>query len=585
MRVSWMLYAICGFLTVGSGCKTEDSPADPDAGDADLDSFDGGDADVDRADGDLSDGDVADGDPPDGEPPPSCGEPNPIRVTDIPAELHELVEVLADGSFEGGTTEIRARESPRNPDLDLARMEISPLAARTGERGFLVEAGPGEAGELTVRALTDKGKESRYSMWVRSPAGPTVVRGVLSYENAAGRTVTDVVLGPEVTVGREWTEVALSDYATANFDWAQFGLSVMPNTTLHIDDFSVQVPLWRLPVLEGEIRTVGGIEVPATSVAPFLFTILIHIEDPQELLSDELYFRRKSIIFRELSRVVAEHGGILTIQPELEWADGAERFMPGLLGQLATDYGVVYSTHTHGPACLDPEGTPFGNNACAEHRDWSRELNDEDVVRYVSDRALAFGDASGTPVTDHNGQWTWDSFWLLEGAGMATLSAFKDGRVQRSFDTLITNPWRPSQVPANDEPEAYFVHDPAGPLIYVPGVGHTVSKYDDRLLDEAGRFAAQFLARADADRVNTFYLVTHVDHFYSLDGLTPFEYIHYDPDTELETLSDEFLRHLAFWDDLLETLIDPLVAEGYVRWASLPQMGEAFIRWEDQCRR
>ena len=336
---------------------------------------------------------------------------------------------------------------------------------------------------------------------------------------------------------------------------------------------------------DSDFGDLSGIEVPNEPVAPFLFSILIHIEDPQELLSNEEYFRRKSIVFRELARIIDGHGGFLTIQPELEWAQGAERFMPDLLEQLATDYGVVYSTHTHGPACRDPEGIPFGNNACAEHPDWSRDITDDDIVRYVSDRATAFGDASGSPVTDHNGQWTWDSFWLLEDAGMVTLSAFKDGALQRSFDTLITNPWRPGQVAARDDPDAYFVHDPSGPLIYVPGVGHTVTKYDDRVLDEASRFAANFIARADPDRVNTFYLVTHVDHFYSLDGLMPSEYIGYDPRTGLETLSDEFQRHLDEWDHLLETLIDPLVAEGYLQWASLPQMGEAYIRWEEACGR
>ena len=30
-------------------------------------------------------------------------------------------------------------------------------------------------------------------------------------------------------------------------------------------------------------------------------------------------------------------------------------------------------------------------------------------------------------------------------------------------------------------------------------------------------------------------------------------------------------------------LIDPLVAEGYLQWTSLPEMGELYRAWEESC--
>ena len=53
--------------------------------------------------------------------------------------------------------------------------------------------------------------------------------------------------------------------------------------------------------------------------------------------------------------------------------------------------------------------------------------------------------------------------------------------------------------------------------------------------------------------------------------------------TGAPTYSDEFQQDLKYWDDLLTDLIDPLVAEGYLQWASLPEMGELYLEWEEEC--
>ncbi|MBT3223655.1 MAG: hypothetical protein HN348_31675, partial [Proteobacteria bacterium] len=309
---------------------------------------------------------------------------------------------------------------------------------------------------------------------------------------------------------------------------------------------------------------------------------LIHIEDPESVVTSEEFFRRKTAVFEELAKTLHGHGGFLTIQPELEWITGANAFMPGVPSQLVKDYNVVYSTHTHGPVCVDEQtGIPYGNKACSRHPEWSPHITDDDVVTYIADRVDAIEAAANTTVTDHNGQWDWANFYLVEQAGIKTVAAYK--YEQRSFDTLITNPWRPAQTPPKTDAEGYFVHDPDGPVIFLPGVGQSVSKYDERIDEEVSRYMAQYIALADPDRVNTLYIVTHVDHFYSLNGQSPSHYIKYNAANGDMALSPEFESHLAYWDDLLTDLVDPLVAGGYVQWASLPEMGEAYEEWEANC--
>jgi hypothetical protein len=92
---------------------------------------------------------------------------------------------------------------------------------------------------------------------------------------------------------------------------------------------------------------------------------------------------------------------------------------------------------------------------------------------------------------------------------------------------------------------------------------------------------SQVIYHADPGRVNTFYALTHADHFHASDYSA--DYVAYDEATGQVTYSSEFLQDLQYWNDLLTELIDPLVAEGYLQWTSLPEMGELYAEWERDC--
>ena len=93
---------------------------------------------------------------------------------------------------------------------------------------------------------------------------------------------------------------------------------------------------------------------------------------------------------------------------------------------------------------------------------------------------------------------------------------------------------------------------------------------------------SQFIRFADPERVNSFYVITHVGHFYSRIG-DP-NYLKYNQASGDVQFSQEFLDHLNAWDEMLAEVIDPLVKEGYLRWTSFAEIGALYEAWESACQ-
>jgi len=344
----------------------------------------------------------------------------------------------------------------------------------------------------------------------------------------------------------------------------------------------IEAEQWSEPSICRLERTVGGIRVPLTPVAPFHFNVLIHIEDPRLLLQNESYFREKTVVFTELARILHKHGGFLTIQPEEDWPMAALRYAPETLSNLVADYGVTFSTHTHGPACRDAGGRLRSNQDCNECRScpgWTTIETDEDPTTpaYVASLRELISEVSGANVSDHNGNFHYDNPDGLAGAGIETWSAFKDHNTQSTFDQLFTNPWRPTACDAIASPDIFQTHDPEGAIVFIPGWGQAITRHPERIRERLAGMLGQVLCYADPERVNTFYIVTHVDH-YRGDGEP---YIDIDDTTGEATFHEAFLRDLACWEETLTELIDPLVAKGYLAWTPLPEIGELFVEWEE----
>lgn len=510
----------------------------------------------------------------------ACTNPNPHRAV-ISEALLDWHNWLEDGSFEKGQTDVQISHHHLDTLAYTATAERSRAAARTGDWGYAITAGPGEGLTFSVKAYVEKGEDILFSFWVKSTVEETTIEPLVFWVTGEGGWGEPTRHGT-VTVGPEWTEVRFVADTTKGVRYVLLSFEAGPNTNIYVDDFQVALPAWRLAEYAGESRVVGGVPVPPEPVAPVHFALLIHIEDPQQVENVRAYFEQKTAVFRELSRICHEHGGFLTIQPEHAWPQAAEAgFHPGLLTELARDYGTVYSTHTHGPKCRDDAGVLRSSGDCRDKPEWDHNLGDDDVVEYVAALRDLLESASGTTVADHNGNWDFTKSSRFSEVPMLTMSAYKNFNNQRTYDRLIINPWRPGQVNANANIEAFMTHDPNTKVIYIPGWGQALTRHHGRAQDRLRPMLSQVIHHADPDRVNTFYALTHVDHFHA-DDYSP-DYIAYDEATGQVTYSPEFLQDLQYWDDLLTELIDPLVAEGYLQWTSLPEMGELYVEWEKGC--
>ena len=507
--------------------------------------------------------------------------PNPLRAI-VSDDLLVWRNWSEDGGFERGMDAVVVLDHPA-AQLSLASVTRSSDAARSDGYGVRIESAAGEGVLFALRAKIEKGESTRCTFWVRSADEPVQLEViVLGVESGQAEPRPMYTANAPFEIDTEWTEVQFTFDNTRGVDYALFAVDIGPGRTIDIDDVAVEAEQWAPPSVCRLERTVGGIQVPLTAVTPVHFNVLIHIEDPRLITRNEQYFRLKTTVFRELARVLHEHGGFLAIQPEEDWPTAALAFAPTTLSDLARDYGVVFSTHTHGPACLDADGRLRSNQDCNECRTcpgWREIEIDTDpcTPEYIGALRELISDVSGTEVTDHNGNFHYGNTEALAEAGISTWSAFKDHNTQSTFDQLFTNPWRPSECDAIESPETFQTHDPRSSVIFVPGWGQAITRHPERLHDRLAAMLAQVLCHADPDRINTFYIVTHVDHYKGEDGEP---YLEVDESTGRVTLHEAFTRDLGYWDETLTELIDPLVAEGYLQWTSLPEIGRLFLEWE-----
>jgi len=503
--------------------------------------------------------------------------PNPIRAL-VSETLEEPWEIYEDGSFESGEHNIQSFSPYDPPPPVIPVVERLQNDAHTGAWSYRINNTGPDSAEFSVWINPDKAEDVSFSCWVKSASAEIAdIQPFLLFEST--RPVSGPVTGDLYTVGDTWIRVFLTASTTHGFRFAHAGIQVPPGCSLLIDDVSVTVPVWKQPAPTGTI--IGGVRVPASPVAPVNICFSIHIEDPQNLITDESYFWEKTTVFQKLAELFHTHGGYLNIQPELEWGIASEQYAPDTFSNLVSDYNTSFSTHTHGPVCKDPNGVPYGSKYCQSHPEYDRNITEQDIADYIKHRREKFEALSGISVTDHNGNFDMVHKNRLFSVGVRTLSVFKNQNTQKTYDYLITNPWRPSDADALTDPDAFLTHDPENELIYIPGVGSNLTKRHERVNLKVRRFAGQFIKHADPGRVNAMNLVLHVDAFLPDDPNDDHDYIVVQGSGEPQiTCSDAFNRHLQYWDDMLTETIDPLVQAGYLQWATHSEIAENFITWE-----
>jgi len=502
--------------------------------------------------------------------------PNPIRAV-VSTELEEPWEIYEDGGFESGEHEIRTVSHYLDSPPAAPTVERTQESVYSGSWAYKVENTGPDTVEFSIWVNPDKAEDITFSCWVRSAFAACNLRPFIVFETA--RLVDGPDYGDITTIDNDWTQVSFTTSTTQGFRFAHVGIELPPNSTLYIDEVSVTVPVWKVAETTGTV--VGGVDVTAEPNAPVTICFSIHIEDPQNLITDETTFWKKTVVFEELARLFHAHNGYLNIQPELEWALASERYAPATFSDLAQNFNVTYSTHTHGPVCKGPDGTPYGAGFCQAHPEYDRNITEQDIATYIQIRNEKFTELSGIMVTDHNGNFDMVNKNLLYPVGVQTLSVFKSKYTQKSYDYLLTNPWRPSNGNTLTDISTFLQHDPNNKLIYIPGVGANLTKRHERVQLKVSRFVGQFIKHAETERVNAMNLVLHVDAFEPADPADDFNYIKIEGSgTPVITYSEEFLSHIEYWDDMLTQTIDPLVEGGYLQWATHGEIADAFRAWE-----
>lgn len=113
-------------------------------------------------------------------------------------------------------------------------------------------------------------------------------------------------------------------------------------------------------------------------------------------------------------------------------------------------------------------------------------------------------------------------------------------------------------------PSTQVVSEFPTPRSYTSRTGQNVARYLDRLHARMAPFVSEFVRRADPDRVDRCYVVTHVGSSYPREEEDLPTKIGCEETTGEPVYSDLFSRDLQPRDDVLNELIDPLVVEGYL---------------------
>jgi hypothetical protein len=266
--------------------------------------------------------------------------------------------------------------------------------------------------------------------------------------------------------------------------------------------------------------------------------------------NDPAFFERHLTDIQTLVGIVEKHGGKMTIQSQTPFTRVLAESKPTFFADLAQK-GHEIALHFHEDAHLGrkSEGLPVKSwtDAMISEIDWLKKAG-APRIRYWS----------GGNLYGH----------LLEAANAAKLDVMGDYKNPKKQETdlalLAVNPWRPVGEPT--DLTAFARHDSKGKIVYLPDGIFAGTNFKERkqsgdaaFLDCITDGLERSLNAARGDRVNVFHLTVH-----------PSELRGSPRDSQPFSILDQWLTQV----------IDPLVKDGRVRWATYSEMADSFARWE-----
>lgn len=372
---------------------------------------------------------------------------------------------------------------------------------------------------------------------------PHVVGGTMLADTPVTLTVTHATSdGPLRTLAEQSFEPGFSGAFELPVVLEAAGADVVVTLTLEepgtatLDDFAVVGERWAAS--------------PDTPAAPVRVGVLIHVEDDPNFLLREDTWRRRARLLEGLSATFAAHGASLTLQADATFIRGAAQWDEGWIAARKAE-GMGWSVHIH-----DEDGENGVEQAIRDGRTALREAG-----ALTSDLNGGFGSAP----------------WLAARlAGINSLTAFKDPATQRGLPRVQVQPWRLGDGVGADDLDAFLLHDPEGPVLYLPG--HDVREVEHaRFPLVATQTLSQVLAHARPDHVNVWYWVLHVD------GFGPPSDGPENPAMDAYLDGPALQEDLAAYDAFLADTTDPLVSAGSVVYDTPTGMATAWLEWSAPC--
>ena len=267
-------------------------------------------------------------------------------------------------------------------------------------------------------------------------------------------------------------------------------------------------------------------------------------------------FERHVDDLMQLADIVESHGGVLTVQAQTPFTASAVAFDHPILSALE-QRGHEIGLHFHEDAHLGQGAEALSPTV------WAAVMTEE------IERIHAAG-VVGSIRYWSGGNLYPDLYEAATAAGLTIHSDWKNPGTQSTPDLLTgIHPWRPSAGTTGEDVLAFARHDPEGTIVFLPGGQFDTALFQSKQqIKEEGGLAAWLDVIEDAlqaslenvhpDRVNVFHFTAHPGEFIGR------------PDAPYEAL-----------DRFLSEVVDPLVAAGWIEWATFSEMDEAYASWEE----
>ncbi|MBM3128310.1 MAG: hypothetical protein FJ009_06695 [Chloroflexi bacterium] len=263
------------------------------------------------------------------------------------------------------------------------------------------------------------------------------------------------------------------------------------------------------------------------------------------------FFKRHVQDIQTIAALIEKHGGRMTVQTQSPFTTQAIQSRDPILADLEAR-GHEIALHFH-------EDAHLGKNANALAADtWCAVMKEEIALIRQAGAKQPIRFWSGGNLYPH----------LLQAAACAGLdvnSDWKNPQTQRTDPALIgIHPWRPAGGSNGSDVSQFAQHNPNGKIIYLPDGIFARNDFNSmRRADGTGGDEAYFeflkqsllqsLAAAESGKTNVFHITIHSGEFRG-DPKNPFGVI----------------------DQFLTNVVDPLVRQGKVKWATFSQMADAY---------